>query len=276
MRLRQLGTTQSVAFLAPPEVYRSILDVRRAYTKEPMQPVMLTSADVVRWLLEQSCNANEQMMGLHFSQCQDFCRRTDALWKHPDFATNQKSLSTVLDVVRQKEQQTLELMYGPELQARATGHLGFVSPQLRAFAKNVAKMTLHGRTSNTASALMEVEQEREVEFEVEQIRDKQTSSSFTALSFPGLHSAIKAFVETGVLDAEVKRTEEPFRQAFDFVGRTKIGTDFGVKSTTSRLFVSGEFSRTIASKKLMVRVNILVSCNPNIPSTLSFDTFSKF
>lgn len=103
MRLRQLGTTQSVAFLAPPEVYRSILDVRRAHTHELPRPVILTSVDVVRWLLEQSCKANEQMMALHFSQCQDFCRRTDIVWKYTNFATNRQHLEKVLEVVRQGE-----------------------------------------------------------------------------------------------------------------------------------------------------------------------------
>lgn len=41
MRLRQLGTTQSIAFLIPPEVHQSIADLRGKTTHESID-----SADV--------------------------------------------------------------------------------------------------------------------------------------------------------------------------------------------------------------------------------------
>ncbi len=40
MRLRQLGTTQSVTFLAPPEVYCGIVDLRLAHTREGNVPAL--------------------------------------------------------------------------------------------------------------------------------------------------------------------------------------------------------------------------------------------
>jgi hypothetical protein len=79
MRLRELGTTQSVAFVAPPEVYRSIQDLVYPEEEETGHRKPLVSADVVQWLLEQSCKANDQMTSLHVAQGLDFCRRTDAL-----------------------------------------------------------------------------------------------------------------------------------------------------------------------------------------------------
>lgn len=258
MRLRQLGTTQSVAFLAPPEVYRSMLDVRRSHTQESSRPLMLTSVDVVRWLLEQSCKANEQMMGLHFAQCQDFCRRTDILWKHPDFATNKTSLSKVLQVIRQEEQQTLQQMYGPRTQLDQTNSIELASPQLQDFALNVAKRARHGQSS-CSSAMMEVEQEREVEFEIEQVRQKQSNTKHKALSFPGLDLAIMKFIETGQLDTTAICNRAALLQAFDYVGRTKIGTHFGIKATTSRLYVSNEYTHTITAGVTMATHEILVS-----------------
>lgn len=50
MRLRQLGTTQSVVFFAPPEVHQSILDFQMKDTRAE-----LGSSDVVAWLLDQTC-----------------------------------------------------------------------------------------------------------------------------------------------------------------------------------------------------------------------------
>lgn len=79
MRLRELGTTQSIAFVAPPEVYRSIQDLVHPSADETLRRKPLVSADVIHWLLEQSCKANDQMTSLHVAQGLDFCRRTDAL-----------------------------------------------------------------------------------------------------------------------------------------------------------------------------------------------------
>ena len=70
MRLRQLGTTQSVVWFAPPEVHQSILDVRQKMSGDP-----ITSYDVVHWLLEQTCVQIEQLQPLYISQGNDFCRR---------------------------------------------------------------------------------------------------------------------------------------------------------------------------------------------------------
>ena len=50
MRLRQLGTTQSVVFFAPPEVHQSILDCQKKTNHDKID-----SSDVVTWLLEQTC-----------------------------------------------------------------------------------------------------------------------------------------------------------------------------------------------------------------------------
>jgi hypothetical protein len=220
---------------------------------------MLTSADVVRWLLEQSCKANEQMMALHFSQCWDFCRRTDVLWKYPNWATSNSSWLEVLQVVRQEEQQTLQQMYGPTTtHSNEIGTEKLASPLLQKFALNVAERARHGQ-SHGSSALMEVEQEREVVFEIEQVREKQSMTEHTALHFPGTDPAILDFINTGQLDTGRTRKRGPLLQAFVYVGRTRIGTQFGVKGTTSRLYVSNEFKRTIVVDGTGPEHEILVS-----------------
>ena len=68
MRLRLLGKTQSVAFFSPPEVHQSTLDLREAANASII--VNLDSFDVIRWLLDQSCNGIEQL---------------ESLWKIPIF-----------------------------------------------------------------------------------------------------------------------------------------------------------------------------------------------
>ena len=63
MRLRQLATTQSVTFFAPPEVHQSILDLCQ---KGPTE--LINSSHVVRWLLEQTCSGIEQLQPLYYAQ----------------------------------------------------------------------------------------------------------------------------------------------------------------------------------------------------------------
>ncbi|KAF5023718.1 hypothetical protein F66182_4222 [Fusarium sp. NRRL 66182] len=241
MRLRQLGSTQSMAFIVPPEVYRNILDLRSSsgQTNSPVK-----SSDVVYWLLEQSCKANEKMMSLHTSQGFDFCHRTNALWKYSNFFNNPADRLQLLNAIQQREDRTLEQLYGPrELMptTEAIAKLDFEC--LKAFATRLCEQKLD-LSGDHSSAFEELELEREVEFEFEQLREKQNPVEYTAVTFPGLDPAITRFVNTGHL-----QDGDSFIQAFDFLGRTRIGRKFGVQKTSSRLFVSKQFTRSMASNR---------------------------
>ncbi|KAI9901102.1 hypothetical protein N3K66_002919 [Trichothecium roseum] len=239
MRLRQLGSTQSLAFVAPSEVYRSILDLRPLADASPGQPEAIGSADVVRWLIEQSCLANENAVGLRVAQGMDYCERMDALQTHGDYLENRKSMTKVLEKVQRQENQSLEALYGPQ-----SG--GFQSEMPR-LAEYLDKLTLQkrqmetdGRSSTRPTALQEVEQEREVEFEVEEERQTQRPYYSEPLTYPGLHGSLLVFSRTGSMG-----TDGPFIQAFDFLGGTAIGSSCGIASTGSNLFVSEQFTKTV-------------------------------
>ncbi|KAL6903326.1 hypothetical protein GGI43DRAFT_433343 [Trichoderma evansii] len=207
MRLRQLGSTQSVTFVAPPEHTRGDLFFKRAH--------IVTLVDVVRWLLEQSCKFNEQMMPLHIAQGLNFYHRTNKL----------------LGVIRLQEHQTLEQLYCTRLSASQTDKINFDFAQLQTFSSVLDKKryTSSSQALTPAAAFMEVEQEREVEFEVEQVREKQSDMQYTPRKFPGLAGFIKSFVATGKLEAG-----GPYLQAFEFIGQ-----EDGLKA-----FVSREFANT--------------------------------
>ena len=104
------------------------------------------------------------------------------------------------------------------------------------------------------SALREVEQEREVEFQVEEVPEVQNVLHCKAHAFPRIHPAISVFVSTGRLYRDVG-----YEHVFDAVSRISIGERFGVKGTESRLFVSVEFMRTIKTDKGGLIDNFLVS-----------------
>ncbi|KAI8716467.1 hypothetical protein NCS52_00940700 [Fusarium sp. LHS14.1] len=245
MRLRQLGTTQSVSFVAPPEVYQSILRLRTTYSRIFTKHLPVTSEDVVHWLLEQSCVASENIISLHLAQGYDFCRRTNALWKHMNLLQNEDNRRQLLETIQLREDQTLEQLYGVrQLDFAEPSQFDF--PSLEALATKLHEQRLTSSRSDHrahSSPFEEVEQEREIEFEVEQVREVQRPTRLVPLFFPSLDPAIIHFVNSGCLAG--KR----FIQAFDLIGRTGIGRKFGVTKTTSQLFVSPEFARTVEGKK---------------------------
>lgn len=243
MRLRQLGTTQSITFFAPPEVHQSIIDVCETCLGEEFNPFDINSSHVLCWLLEQTCRANEHLQNLYLAQGADFCRRTNAQWENSEFLTDGKQRKACLAVLQQPERQTLEQLYGLVKDTKPSVSPGPVSTELKTFMKVLNKqkrVAIVNGNPVQSSMLEEVEQEREVEFQVEQVRQVQKPVHHKALKFNGLHSAIFTFVETGEITGG-----KGYEHVFDAVARTSIGEKYGVRCTTSQLFVSVEFMRTI-------------------------------
>lgn len=240
MRLRQLRTTQSVSFFAPPEVDQSIRDFCHANFGEK-----LDSSHVISWLLEQTCLANETLQGLYIAQGVDFCRRTDAVWSHSDFLTKSVKRERVLKVLRQQERLTLEQLYGGGPSESSTRSVGPIrNPRLQSFSNLLAGS---GRkySSILADCLEEVEQEREVQVQVEQVRQVQKPIKYEPKTFPGLHPDISWFVKTGFLDLANIGNNCGYERAFGWIATTGVGRQFGVREKSSQLWVSREFGNTI-------------------------------
>ncbi|KAJ3565847.1 hypothetical protein NPX13_g7345 [Xylaria arbuscula] len=245
MRLRQLGTTQSVTFFAPPDVDQSIKDFCR-----PAANARLDSSHVICWLLEQTCRANKDLQPLYVAQGLDFCRRTDAAWRYCNFLVDTEQCKKLLEVLQQTERQTLEQMYGGTSGSSlpvATEHIA--APQLQGFAAQLRRICSKSDAVQTG-ALEEVEQEREVQVQVEQERQVQKPPRYEALAFPGLHPAISHFARTGVLETTPSTHEDcGVEQAFVCMARSNVGRRYGVRRTGSRLFVSKEFGKTVVYGK---------------------------
>ncbi|KXX73436.1 hypothetical protein MMYC01_210194 [Madurella mycetomatis] len=242
MRLRELGSTQAVVFFAPPEVHQSIVDVCKLRDRQPVD-----SSHVIAWLLEQTCRANEQLRGLYLAQGYDFCRRANAQLTHHNLLTNRSQREAFLQVIRRPERQTIDELYGtrtkchPDLAAESlpTGKLRDFMQELDRQQKLAARSSAVREAHD--SALEEVEQEREVEFQAEHVQQKQQRPDYNALRFPGLHPNIRRFVETGTLSGVTG-----YEHAFNAMASTGTGKKYNVRATGSRLFVSAEYMRTIA------------------------------
>ncbi|KAF2802818.1 uncharacterized protein BDZ99DRAFT_428253 [Mytilinidion resinicola] len=243
MRLRQLGTTQSVVFFAPPEVHQSILDLVKKKHNDPVD-----SYDVVRWVLEQTVTGIEQLQPLYFAQGIDFCRRTQAALDNPDFMEDTCERDAYLAVLQQKERQTLKTLYEPK-SSKAALDVTTYCPSLAAFKERLDAQRRSFKDTGHAvhgSALEEVEVEREVEvaYEVEDVREVQRPTQLMPLSFGGLHRDLTRFVQTGRLSAG----SAAFQNAFAALRRTVAGAKYGIDAErmSSKLYVSVEFTRTVS------------------------------
>ncbi|KAK6601216.1 hypothetical protein H4I96_06557 [Botrytis cinerea] len=243
MRLRQLGTTQSITFFAPPEVHQSILDVCAKQYGKVVQSLWVDSSHVVWWLLEQTCRTNQHLQNLYLAQGTDFCRRTDAQWKYTEIFTDNTQRDAYLSAIQNPEHQSLEKLYEGVTDTEASYVTDMASTKLAGFMKKLNKQRITtGNTRNYihSSVLEEVEQEREVEFQIEQVRQVQKPTHYEALTFSGLHPNIFLFVKTGNLILGCG-----YEHIFDALARTDIGQKYDVRRTKSKLYVSMEFMRTI-------------------------------
>jgi cation transport regulator ChaC len=173
MRLRRLGTTQSVVFYIPPEVQQSVLDVRKKLGK---RIGTLNNVDMVTWLLEQTCAGVEQLAPLYVSQGTDYCRREIAARDNDDATHDSAQRAAYLSVLEQPEQYSLAQMYAPKKTAKSTAIDAGKHKDVDGYVKMLQqiKAGLHN-TADTVQALAhsEVEQEREVAIEVEVIQERQ-------------------------------------------------------------------------------------------------------
>lgn len=241
MRLRQLGTTQSVHFFAPPEVDRSIRQLVGG--KDSTE---IGSPEVLRWLIKNTCGNIEALQPLYYAQGTDYCRRKQAELNFPRYLDDEDDRSQYVDSVKQNEHQTLQKLYGP--QAR--------SKQAKALPKGKSTLSNYTRELETkrktfqdtgsavhASALQEVEQEREIEFEVESVRQLKRPPPYPAHQFPGIHKDLESFALTG----RKPGGSDWFVPMFQALSRTGIGRKYKVDYNTQGypLFVSREFEKTV-------------------------------
>ncbi|KAF2267772.1 hypothetical protein CC78DRAFT_591207 [Lojkania enalia] len=243
MRLRLLGQTQSIIFFSPPEVHQSIMDLRAGDKLS-----LPDSSDVIRWLLEQTCNSIEQLEPLYYSQGMNYLQRAQAKIDNPAFLKEETQRARYMSAVRAKELQTLKQLYEPKNLQRGPDHKASdFSLSLRHHARELLqrrKDFQDGGIAVHSSAFEEVEQEREVEFEVESVREVHNPVHFAGFGVQRLHKDIKEFATTGRLPAG-SDAYEPMFCALQKTALAMKQDSITATATPSGLFVSTQFSRTV-------------------------------
>lgn len=207
----------------------------------------IDAADVVCWLLEQTCRGIEQLQPLYISQGSDFCRRTQAAMSNPDHLTDPSQRRTYINTLEQQEHHSLEQLYAPKATSKSlSSSKPYTCPEIAKFVSELQDLRKNFHDTGNAvasSALQEVEQEREVAIEVETVRELQKPSHATPLSHLPLHRDILTFVKTGWLTLG----SPAYEQVFSMLRRTALGAKLGIHKTAtcSKTYVSTDFSNTV-------------------------------
>ena len=190
MRMRKLGSGHSILFLAPPDIYSSIIS---AVGGDPAQKREVGSLDILRWAMKTTCAQTCHYLSHWANQGYDYKQRKDA-WDKFLFLPAGTSPLEALSPWVSPEARTLEEMYQmvparPSIRG-AWDHPAFDIPVLRERIERFG-------VSRLLDARMDEEQEREVSHEVERERDKESPpKAIPAQHY--LHPDIKNFVQSGM------------------------------------------------------------------------------
>ena len=245
MRLRQLGSTQSLVFFSPIEVHQSIIDFR-----EKDAGGKIDSSDVIAWLLEQTCRGIEQLKPLYYSQGIDFCNRTHAGVTNPAALDDKTQRAGFLGSIKHKESYTLSELYTPkEKKGTVTPKTEFTTPELNSIMGRLRKVREEFEDNGEAVqavALQEVEQEREVAVEAETVRAIQRPPHRQALVHIPPDQSLRQFCVDGMLNSRAVAVEK----AFEYIRRTSLGTKHGIfeDATQTSLCVTRDFIRVIETQ----------------------------
>lgn len=186
------------------------------------------------------------MQPLYFSQGVDFCRRVQAAVDFPDYLKNQNHRDEYVAAIRQPELQTLQELYEPKKSTRYK-HPNKPHPRVSTFLSELNRRRKGFQDTGRAvhaSALQEVEQEREVAIQVEAVQQRKKPPRYDAYAFPGLSWDLSMFCKTGRLSTGSHAVIHLFRMlASTLTGRKHRVRPEGPAGVN--LFLSFEYPRTI-------------------------------
>lgn len=166
---------------------------------------------------------------------------------YPEFLEDDDQRTSYIAAIRQTERHSLQQLYAPQTKAKTkTKSVVRSNPKIAKFARSLESRRKDFQDTGQAvhaSALQEVEQERELEYEVESVRQVKKPMPYAPHTFPGLHRDIEIFAKTGRMPAG----SNCFVHIFKALARTSLGRKYKVNQETSssQLFVSSEFERTV-------------------------------
>ncbi|QRW06904.1 kinase-like protein [Ceratobasidium sp. AG-Ba] len=231
MRMRKLGSGQSVMFCAPPEIDDQIRKAAKLTSQN-----RIDALDVIRWAMLETCKDLEHHISHWAQQGVEYNRRLEA---QKSYASG-SNIETLKQGWMTPESRSLEEMYGVSSSATGTSEsftrtaLGFPSLKKRLDSLGVRKLE---------DPSMDEEQEREVSHEVERERQIERPPKSQPASH-AVHPDIKRFVATGSLSLSASAGVVSLFHALEKSGASQPGT------WSSNLLATLDFCKALAVTSL--------------------------
>ena len=236
MRLRKLAHGQSLVFFAPPEVHQHIIDITGWHAKK------LTGYDVVAWSLEQSCLSIERSQPLRVIQGIGHQRRQhmlkaffDAFPRVNDLAKDVNRSKVFVKRFREKEEQTLEDLYGPTSVVRDV----FAGAPDSEIIRGLKEIWKSFDSKSLAIASMHEEHEREIAPEIE----KEVAVQRPRKVIP-LGPIVDPHLRTFILNGQPKETRN-FARAFNSVLNRSSAKEMDAGPVWAHIKVTRDYVNTI-------------------------------
>ncbi|KAL2356430.1 hypothetical protein BJ546DRAFT_947666 [Cryomyces antarcticus] len=245
MRMRKLGSGHTLAFFAPPDVNRSILDM--ASTNIAQQ---LNSTDVVRWCIEQTCLVTESVMPLWIMQGLAFCERDRlcrSLLGGPEDLVGNLAEGKVRQFwtdIQEPEARTLRELYDLEDgqgkdddDVAEESDAGSMLAKLREARKAMVATAMKDCTMNE-------EQEREVAHEIQ--RERQIQRPLPAPHYAHvLRPQVVDFVTSGITSLQDWKDSCPIQLAFKTFRTTSAAEYYWSNTACTNVLATRDFLNTV-------------------------------
>ncbi|KIW18198.1 hypothetical protein PV08_02486 [Exophiala spinifera] len=237
MRMRKLAVSQTVSFFAPPEVDSSIRTLMKDAAAAP------DSADVLRWVIYQSCESLKRQQRAWAVKGLLHRRRQIAISEHMLDTGKVREVDSFLSTIRERESRTVSELYGVSISLE--GALPFnLSAQEKLDTTIQVLQNEWEASSRLASSAQNVdeEQEREVLHEVEQEREVEKDVKIKPAN-PKLCRALLPLVETG----NAPNLPDGLYPAFEILTYTSIADKYVRHEWPFHVIVTVDFMRTVMS-----------------------------
>ncbi|EEP79027.1 predicted protein [Uncinocarpus reesii 1704] len=240
MRLRKLGNGQSFVCFAPPEIYRKIQSLAKKENDE-----ILDTEDVLRWTLEESCQAIERLQPLYIQRGLNHSQRR--LAQH-EFLSNQPiddaiyhtvSRKAFLDRIREREAKSLASMYlSKGIKDRQRPEFSEQEIEKDPVLSELVNISNNHIDQTVCVSRLYEAHERETVCEMEQ----QTEYQRPPLAPPMKHEMTPGLLEFVRSGSELRG---PFIRAFESLAHLTLDDCFRKFGMDSELYVTRDFTQTV-------------------------------
>ena len=223
MRMRKLGSTHSVCFLASTEVANYITEATGVVGDQIM------SKHVLKWTIRETIAQLRTYTPLWAHQGIGFDERNRA-WKR--FKKGSVSAAEFVDILREKESYPLQELYGVNQNATTSTQGSYLKTWIQDRCKEYG-------VGSTHEARMQEEREREVSQETEEERQNEKPPRAEP-STHSLHEDVRTLVLTGLIPRDV----EGIISVPQCLSQTTLELGLGT-TVFSHIWVTQDFARTI-------------------------------